>query len=176
MAVRLSGVAGPTPTGIGVTVGRLVLFRHKAEITVNRIRWHSLASVSSLYAAAIYNALTGARVWILDPWNSGAAGWQSSVVNLPVTLAADTPYWFGISAKATGTTAGFRSPASPIANSLGLVSLPGSLSLIGGARFAQVALTAGAWPATLPALAAAAFASGGSTGTVPIVFFDNDGA
>jgi hypothetical protein len=172
----VASVAGPTPTGIGTAIGRLVFFRFRSAITVNRIRWLSLASLAVNYTAAIYEADTGTRVWILDPWPTGAAGWQATAVALPITLAADKPYWFGVGAKATSTTACFRTPASPIANSLGIVALPGNLNLYGAARYAQVALTLGAWPATLPALAAAVFASAGTTGTVPLVFFDNSSA
>lgn len=101
---------------------------------------------------------------------SVGAGWWTMTPNPVFTLEANTPYWFGASASATSSTAQFRTPASPIAGSLGVASsLPGSLQGY-GPRFAQMAVTAGAWPATLPVLADAAFASAGTSGTVPILF------
>lgn len=165
-------VAGPTPTGIGATVGRLVLFRCRAAITVRAVRWHSLTNVAGLYAPAIYRADTGARAWAPGAITTGAAGFQATATGLPITLDADTPYWFGLSTVGTGTTAGFRSLAAPIATSLGLPALPGSLNLVGAARYGQVALVAGAWPAQLPAVAAAAFAAG-NTGSVPPFWLDS---
>jgi hypothetical protein len=136
-----------------------------------RIRYFGLATVSSLYTLAFYNASSLARVWMSDPLNV-VAGWQTVTAGFPVTFAAGQGYWMGLGAKSTGTTSGFRSPASPIASSLGLAAIPGNLANF-GLRFAQVALTAGAWPATLPTLADAVFASAGATGTLPIAFLDN---
>lgn len=163
-------VAAPTPTGIGATVGRLVSCRFETSITVNTLRYFGLASVAN-YTAAIYNGATGARIWTATL--SVAAGWNAIALGgSAFTLPADTLLWFGIGTTGTGTTAGFRSPASPIANSLGITTLPGNLAQYLN-RFAQVTLVAGAWPATLPSLAAAAFASAGATGTVPIFFADN---
>lgn len=166
-------VAGPTPTGIGTAVGRLVYFRFRKAITVNRIRYFCVGTVATAYAMAIYRESDGARIWIADPAATVAATWQSILTGLPITLAADTGYWLGLSAKTTGTTAGFRTPASPVASSIGVLTMPGNLNAYGLARFAQVPLVAGAWPTTLPALAAAAFASGGTTGSLPVVFLDN---
>ena len=164
-------VAGPTPTGIGTTIGRLVYFKFKKAIVAARIRYFGLATVSSLYTLAFYNASSLARVWMSDPLNV-VVGWQTVTAGFPVTFAAGQGYWMGLGAKSTGTTSGFRSPASPIASSLGLAAIPGNLANF-GLRFAQVALTAGAWPATLPTLADAVFASAGATGTLPIAFLDN---
>lgn len=164
-------VAGPTPTGIGTAVGRLVQFRFRNAITIATIRYFGVGTVSNAYTMAMYKISTGARVWLLDPANTTAATWTAITTGLPITIAADDPHWFGLGTKVTGTTAGLRSPASPIASSLGVTTIPGQLANY-GVRFAQVALTAGAWPTTLPALAAAAFASGGSTGTLPIIFLE----
>lgn len=164
-------VAGPTPTGIGTGVGRLVQFRFRNAITIATIRYFGVATVSNAYTMALYKA-SGARVWLLDPTNTTAATWTAITAGLPITIGANEAYWFGLGAKVTGTTSGFRSPASPIASSLGVTTIPGSLANF-GVRFAQVALTAGAWPVTLPALAAAAFASAGTTGTLPIIFLDS---
>lgn len=165
-------IAGPTATGIGTTVGRLVMFRFESAITAARLRWFQVAALpASTFTLAIYVGTD--RVYVLDPMPAGVVGWNSVAVSL--TLPADTIGWLGLSAKAVGTTTPWRTPASPIASSLGLATMPGNLALY-GARFAQVALTLGAWPTILPALANAAFASGGTTGTVPIVFADQNAA
>lgn len=158
-----------TPTNIGATAGRLVSFRYESAITVNTIRFFGVAAVANIYTAAIYSGTT--RLWTATL--NVAAGWNAIALGASTfTLPADTLCWFGIGANAIGTTAGVRGPASPVANSLGITTLPGNLATYAN-RFAQVALTVGAWPATLPALAAAAFASAGTTGTVPIFFADN---
>ena len=162
-------VAGPTPTALGATVGRLVSFRYESAITINTLRYFCVAAVANVYTAAIYSGTT--RLWTATL--AGAAGWNAIALGgSAFTIPADTLCWFGLSVTGTGTTAAFRTPASPVANSLGLASLPGNLNLY-ATRFAQVILVAGSWPATLPSTAAAAFASAGTTGTVPIFFADN---
>ena len=165
-------VAGPTPTGIGATVGRLIRFRLDTALVVNRIRIWGIAAVSNLYTLAIYSGTT--RVLVVDPLNTVANGWTVISTGLPITIPANQEMWLGLGAKAVGTTAGLRTPAAPIGGILnGHVALPGNLDAHVHAKFAQVALTAGAWPATLPAKAAPAFV-GGATGTLPIVFLDNN--
>lgn len=164
-------VAGPTPTGVGTGVGRLVRFRFKTALTVNRVRVWGIAAVSNLYTLAIYQGTT--RVFMQDPLNTTANAWTSLAASF--TVPADTVMWLGLGAKAVGTTSGIRSTAAPISGVLnGNVALPGNIDNHVHAKFAQVALTLGAWPTTLPALAAPGFV-GGSTGTLPIVFLDNNG-
>lgn len=162
----VASVAGPTPTGIGTAVGRLVSFRYEKELTVANVRWFGVAAVATTYTAAVYSGTT--RLWTATI-STAAAAWSSVAASF--VIPAGTQCWFGLGTTATGTTAGFRSPASPIASSLGLATMPGNLDAY-GPKYSQVALTAGAWPTTLPALAAAAFASAGSTGTVPIFYAD----
>lgn len=159
-------VAGPTPTGITASIGRLRAFRFKTAISPIRVRWFGVAAVNAIYTMAIYSGTT--RLWTATI-TTAAATWGSATVAF--TVPANTLCWFGLGANTTGTTSGFRSPASPIATSLGILTLPSMLNAY-GLRYAQVALTAGAWPDPLPTLAAAAFASAGATGTLPIVFLD----
>lgn len=169
----VASVAAPTQTGIGTAIGRIQRFVLRTPITVNRLRYFGLAAVAAGYTFAVYRGDTGARLFMVDPLPV-AIGWNAVTI-AGVVLPANVPLWVGIGAKATGTVAAFRSPAAPIASSLGLATLPGSLNNL-GPRYGQVALTAGAWPATLPAVAAAAYASAGATGTIPIFFLDNSTA
>lgn len=158
-------VAGPTPTAIATTIGRLTMFRFEQAITVVNIRYFGVAATTNLYTMAVYSGTT--RLWTATI-STAAAAWTSIAASF--TIPADTQCWFGLGAAVVGTVAGFRSPTAPITSSLGIV-MPGSLNTY-GMRYAQVALTAGAWPVTLPAIATAAFASGGTSGTLPVVFAD----
>ena len=163
-------VAQPTPTNIGVSVGRLVRFVFKTNIIVATIRYFGISTVAAgAYSMAIYNASTSAKVWGTNTIGTIANSWSANVSGLPVTLNSNTPYWFGIGARTTGTTPGFRTPAFPIPSSITLATMPGSLSAFGN-RFAQVVLTTGNWPVTLPALANAAW---GANGTLPLIFLDS---
>ena len=161
-------VAAPTPTAVTTTVGRLVSFRYEAPITVVALRYFGVAAVASVYRMAIFDGVSGSRVWTATI-STTANSWTSITTGLGFTLDADIQYWFGLSAGAAGTTAGFRTPASPIANAFAATAPPGRLATH-TTQFRQIALTSGNFPTTLPALAAGAYASAGTTGTVPIVF------
>lgn len=166
-----------TPTNIGVSVGRLVLYRSDFAITVNRIRWYGLAVAQTSFRMSVYNASTGAQVIAPQTVTTTATeGWQSVLLSPAVTLAADTPYWVGISATATGTTAALRSMVAPGLFPPLPATVPASLNPISNNRqrfqFAQVALTNGVFPATLPTLVRAS----GWTGSVPYFLFDNSTA
>jgi hypothetical protein len=160
-----------TPTNIGVAVGRLRAFRFKTAITIANISYYGVGAVSNAYTTAIYRDSDGARLWLLDPTNTTANTWTSTAVGLPITLAADTLYWFGIGTKVTGTTAGFCGPALPRVASYGLAAPNfAGLSTV-GLRFCQVTLSAGAWPVTLPAKVNA----GAWTGFLPVFFLRASG-
>jgi hypothetical protein len=155
-----------TPTNIGIAVGRLVAFRFKTAITVATIRWYGIAAVSAIYTAAIYRDSDGARLWAPTNVNTTANAWGSSTAGLPITLDADTLYWFGIGADTTGTTAGFCTPALPRVAAFGLATPAWAGLTTVGLRFCQVTLSAGVWPATLPAKVNA----GAWTGFVPAFY------
>ena len=156
-----------TPTNITATVGRIIAFRLKTAIIVTTIRWYGIGAVSNIYTAAIYRDSDGARLWNPGAISTTANAWGNNTAGgLPITFAADTLYWLGIGANTTGTTAGFCTPALPRVAAYGLAA-PAFAGLTSvGLRFAQVALTAGAWPATLPAKANA----GAWTGFVPVFY------
>ncbi|MBI5793571.1 hypothetical protein HZA87_00580 [Candidatus Uhrbacteria bacterium] len=173
----LNTVAGPTPTGIGTTVARCVGYRSAYAITVNRVRLLGVGATTNLYKFAVYPRGTGAaRLWESGTVTSAANTWLSISAATPFSLSANTDYWFCVSAVTTGTTAGFRSMPAPI-NTIqyNADNSPLGNRSLGLPVFVQFAVTAGAFPATLPAVVAAAYA-GGSTGSVPFAFFDNSSA
>ena len=170
----MTAVAGPTPTGITVSIARCVLFRNPAAITINRIRLFGVGVTSSLYKFAIYPRGAGsARTWESGTVTTAANTWLAISAGLPISLLAGTEYWFCVTAASTGTTAGFRSLPAPVgANFWGADVAPlGNRGLALGV-FAQFAVNAGAFPATLPAIAAAAYA-GGTTGSVSFALLDS---
>jgi hypothetical protein len=156
-----------TPTNIGIAVGRLVAFRFKTPITVATIRWYGIGAVADIYTAAIYRDSDNARLWFPGNISPTANAWGSNAAGgLPITFAADTLYWFGIGADSTGTTAGFVTPPVPRQQSLGLAAPAWAGLTTIGLRYCQVALTAGAWPVTLPTKVNA----GAWTGFIPVFY------
>lgn len=163
-----------TPTNVTLTVGRLTLYRCDYAITVNRIRWYGLAAAQTAFRMSVYNATTGAQVVAPQIVSTTATeGWQSVQLGTAVTLTANTPYWVGLSATATGTQAALRTSIAPGLYPPLPSAQPANLNAVTQNRhrfaFAQVALTNGVWPATLPALVRAT----GWTGTLPMFIFDN---
>lgn len=171
---NMLAVAGPTPTGIGISVARCVQFIPPANITVNRIRLFGVGATTGLYKFAIYPAGAGsARTWESGAVNSAANTWLNISAELPITLTAGTKYWFCVTATSTGTTAGFRSLAAPLGTTFwGADAAPLGGRTLNLPVFAQFVVTAGAFPASFPAIAAAAY-SGGTTGSVPFALLDS---
>lgn len=170
----LNTVAGPTPTNITASLARCVSYRSAYAITVNRLRLLGVGATTNLYKFAVYPRGTGAaRLWESGTVTSAANTWLSISANMPFTVAANTDYWFCVTVANTGTTAGFRSPPAPInTTQYNADNSPLGARAMGLPVYVQFAVTAGAFPATLPAVAAAAYA-GGTTGSVPFAFFDN---
>lgn len=162
---NVASIAAPTPTNIGTTVARCVRFRPPADILATRVHLYGIGATANLYKFAIYRDGDKARVWESGTVTSAVNTWLSLVTNF--SLMADTNYWFCVTAAATGTVAGFRSPPAPLGTAfwgapaapIGNLSHPLSV-------FAQFAVTAGTFPTVMPALVAAAYA-GGTTGSVP---------
>jgi hypothetical protein len=167
-------VAGPTPTGIGTTVARCVQFTPPANITVNRIRLFGVGVTTNLYMFAIYPVGSAtSKLWESGTVTTAANIWLAISAGLPITLTAGTRYWFCVTAASTGTTAGFRSLAAPLGTTFwGADAAPLGDRALGLPVFAQFTVVGGAFPAALPALAAAAFA-GGTTGSVPFALLDS---
>jgi hypothetical protein len=170
---QMNSVAGPTPTNIGSTVARIVKFENPSVLTVNKIYLFGVAVVASLYKFAIYRDSDKAKIWESGLVTSALNTWLAITTGLPITLASDTDYWFAVTTPGTGTVAGFRSPHAPLAPAFwGAASAPfGNVSL-GFPVFAQFTVTAGAFPVTMPAIAAAAYA-GATTGSVPFAILSS---
>jgi hypothetical protein len=171
---NMLSVAGPTPTGITVSLARCVMFTPPANITVNRIRLFGVGAATNLYKFAIYPVGTGqTKVWDSGTVTSAANTWLNIATGLPITLTAGTQYWFCVTAVATGAIAGFRSMAAPLGtNFWGADVAPIGNRALSLHVHAQFAVSTGVFPATLPAVAAATY-SGGTTGTVPFALLDN---
>lgn len=158
----------PTPTEVGTSIARCVKFRLPKAITAANLRVFSIA-VTALYRFAIYDAVTGNRLWESGTVTTVANDWNTlSLSNL--ALDANKDYWFCMTVSGTGTTSAFRTfYATSHANFYGAANSPiGALS-IGMAIFAQFAVSSGNFPTTLPALAAAAYATA-DTGSLPLAF------
>lgn len=174
---NMLAVAGPTPTGITASLARCIQFTPPANITINKIRLFGVGATTNLYKFAIYAVGAGsAKLWDSGTVTSAANAWLNIATGLPITLTAGTRYWFCVTAVTTGTTAGFRSMPAPLGtNFWGASAAPiGALSL-SLPVCAQFAVTTGVFPATLPAIAAAAY-SGGTTGSVPFALLDSSAA
>jgi hypothetical protein len=171
---HMLAVGGPTPTAITVSLARCVQFTPPANITVNRIRCFGVGSTTNQYKFAIYPVGAGTnKLWDSGTVTTTANTWLNMSAGLPITVTADTQYWFCVTAVTTGTTAGFRSPAAPTGTAFwGADAAPLGTRGLGLPVLAQFAVNTGVFPATLPVIAAAAYA-GGTTGSVPFALLDN---
>ena len=156
--------AAPTNTAQTTTIARAVKFRLPQDVTVTAVRMWSTAALAAAsgWMFAIYPVAAGsARSWGSAATATLANAWMSVAV-ASVLLAANTDYWFCMAPVATGTTAPFRTPPPhPAAAFFGADAAPlgGKLNL-GIPVQVQFAITAGTWPANLPAVAAPAWTSG----------------
>lgn len=168
----MGAIAGPTPTGITTSIARCRLFRPPQTMAVVRVRLFGVGATTNLYKFAIYPRGTGAaRLWESGTVTSAANTWLNITVAFSVT--GGTEYWFCVTAATTGTTAGFRSMPAPLASNFwGADAAPLGGRGLSLPVFAQFAVTSGAFPATLPAVAAAAYAAG-TTGSVPFAWLDS---
>lgn len=173
-------VAGvnPTPTNIGITVGRAQAFLLELPITVNRIRRRGVAATSNVYRVRVYRDSDGAAMVAETPLTTTAA-WNS-VAPTPFTLAAGVLYWVVVGVNATGVTAGIQScfPQNRSPFNAGPAAATGNLAVTGAVgkthlyQQAQVVLVNGALPATMPARSAPAAWTGG----MPQFWLDNNAA
>jgi hypothetical protein len=155
-ANRSGAVNSLTPSNIGTTVIRCSKFRLPKTLSVSNLYLRGQASVSGIYTVAIYPAGTGST----RLWNNGGAtldtvnGWVNLTGGTPFSLSADTDYWLCIGANASGGTAGVLTPLSPTPiDSFWDGTVVGVGTALGLEIYAEFATTAGAMPATLPAVA-----------------------
>lgn len=164
-----TGAAGPTPSNIGTSLARAMYFALPRTLAVASANFFAVGSTTGLYKFAIYRASDGAQMWESGAVTTVANAWLTVTAGTPFTLAAGTTYLWCVTVTSTGATAGFRSPLPPIvAATFGLDDTPIGGGDIGMPAFATFAVTAGAFPGTLPTLTAAAM--GSATGTVPVAW------
>jgi hypothetical protein len=157
-----------------------VQFTPPADIVVTHVRLFCTGATTNLYKFAIYPVGTGsAKTWDSGTRTTTANTWLDITTGTPAsfTLTAGTKYWWCITAVATGTIAGFRSRAAPLGtNYYGANVAPLGATSLGLPVYVQFPVTSpGVFPATLPAVVAAAY-SGKTTGTVPFGYLDYGGA
>ena len=166
--VQRAGWVGPTPTNIGTSVARCQSFCVNAAITVNRIRFYGIGSVTGAYKVALYRYSDLARLTAQLDITTTANAWGSAGSALNVTLTPGVVYFVACSTITTGTTAGLAAIGNTTTATTGNIavapqSLPGSLAL--GTRFCgyqfQFAVTTGALPTTAATPAAPAAWTGG---------------
>lgn len=179
-AIQRGGNVAPTPTNIGTTVARCAFFRLPANLVVNKIRYYGVGATTNVFRCAIYRYSTLARLTAELPFTTVANAWGAAGTGLNLTLTKDTLYFIAVSVNATGTVAGLAAFGGTIAATTGMIatapqSLPGNLDMdadkLGGYQ-AQFAVTAGALPATAPAMAAQAAWVGG----FPALWLDSNNA
>lgn len=161
-------VTGPTPAQVTTSIARCVKFRLPKLITATGLRFFSIAAVSE-YRFAIYDLLTGLKIWESNPFTTAANDWNALSINYE-DFVADNDYLFCMTVVGTGTTSAFRSFPAPIhANYYSSFYSPlGNLS-IGLPAYAQFNVSSGVFPATLPTINAAQYA-GSDFGTIPLAF------
>lgn len=172
----------PTPTNISINVARISYFILPFALTVNKIRYFSLAAVAGKYSVAIYRFSDLARLTAqIDFDTVGTNVWEAAGSGLALSLTANTAYFLAISSRATGTPAGIQAftPSSDAARPQALV-LPsagaGNLALgnnyVGGGQLGQFNVTNGA----LPDPAATLEVQQSWTNGMPAFFLDNSNA
>ncbi len=169
---NMLAVAGPTPTGITVSLARAVMFTPPANMTCIKVRLFGVGITTNCYKFGIYPVGTGsAKLWDSGTVTTAANTWLNTVTNFALT--AGTQYWFCVTAVATGTVAGFRSGPAPLGTTFwGANAAPIGNRVLSIPVFAQFAVSTGVFPATLPVVAAAAY-SNGTTGSVPFALLDS---
>ena len=168
-------VYGPTPTQIGMSIARCVMFVPPRNMTLNRVHLFGVASTSALYKFAIYPTTPGgAKLWDSNTVAGASNTWVTISYGLPVSLVAGTPYWFCVTAAGTGATPGFRSRgAQPGSAFWG----PGTYPLGGRGllfpEYGQFSVSVGTFPGTLPTVGAATSYANLAYGSVPYALLDS---
>lgn len=167
-------VAAPSGANFGVTVARCVKFRLPKTLALSAVHLFGNAALgSAVLQFAIYPVGTGAaRLWQSATTTSAANAWVSFTGITGATLSANTNYWFCQLWNSTSTVIPFRTPPAPVhGNLFGASVAPLGGRSIGIREFAQFTISAGVFPATLPAIASAAYASTGN-GSIPPAFLE----
>lgn len=156
-----------TPTNQTTSVARISHFMVPQAITVDAIRYWSLAAVSNAYSVAIYRYSDLVRLTAQIDFNTpGTNQWAAAATGLGLSLEPNTQYFVASSVRATGTTAGVGTfTIAGAANSPQRVVLPSAapsrLTGFGLGYVGQFAVTTGALPDPAATLAVQAAWTGG---------------
>ncbi|MFI5401310.1 MAG: hypothetical protein ACHQ1G_00010 [Planctomycetota bacterium] len=182
MNAHLVAPVNATPTNISTSVARCSLFMLPQDLTVNKLRYFSLAAVSNAYSVALYRYSDLARLTAQIDFNTaGTNAWEAAGSSLAITLSAGVVYFLAVSTRATGTTSGVACfTIGGAANTPQRVVLPsarpGNLDIDAGyvadGNFVQFAVTTGALPNPAATIAVQAAWTGG----MPAFFLDNSNA
>jgi hypothetical protein len=175
----IGSASDASPTNISTSVARCSYFMLPFDLTVNKLRYFSIAAINNTYSVAIYRLSDLARLTTqLDFNTAGTKVWGAVGSSLGLSLTKNTPYFLACSVRATGSAGvtcftGSGNSASPCSAVLPTAQ-PGNLvpsnGYAGTAAFGQFAVTTGALPTTAATLAV----QPGWTGGMPAFFLDND--
>lgn len=152
----------PTRSQIAGSIARLVSFRLPRDLSVTKVLLWGTGTQTGVYGVAIYRASDGARLWQVNPFDVVAGSWAQLTANLPLTLLANTKYFFGLMASGSGSNNQIRCGPAPLgADYYRDDRAPFAGRDIGIATAVQATMSATAtFDATLPALAAYSLSGG----------------
>lgn len=152
-----------TATNIGTTKARAVRFQLPRRLLPASLNLFPIGTLASTITFAIYRIGDGTKLWDSGAQSLTTNAWKSVAIS-GVTLDASEPYLFAVAANATSGTAIFRTLPLPYhADFYGASVGPLAGLAIGIPELVQFAVSAGAWPSSLPALEAI----NSWTGTLP---------
>jgi hypothetical protein len=158
------------PNQVGTANARIVSFILPKQISVSAVRTWTVAALADSMFLAIYRASDGARIWY-TPIGEDALddAWVNTTQGTPFTLEANTRYWMCFGNNSTGSIIRYRmGPMHLGANFYGAdnSAIVGVGGAVGIGVQAQIPVASGAFPATMPIIAAASWSVGGA----PICF------
>lgn len=162
---------------VGTAVARMVKFRLPRTLAVTDFYIYPASTpTNDDWTFAVYPVgASTAKTWSNDMASATANTWYNAS-GLSFTLNANTDYWFCIAARLGTSPASFRTPQTVLnAAFYGSEDAPlGGLS-VGIPEYAEIAVTAGSWPANLPTVDSAG--NGGTwTGAAPYAYFKGTGS
>jgi hypothetical protein len=148
---------------MGTSNARMVSFILPKNFTVSAVRAWTLTTSSLTMFLAIYKHLDSSRVWISGAFDALVNNWVNLTTNTPFTLDANTRYWMALGNNAGGSTNKLR--AAPVPLGTNFYGADNSFIAGGGKGVgiqAQIAVTNGVFPTTMPTIAAATYTAGGA--------------
>lgn len=159
-----------TPTNLSTTRVLMVRFRLPKDLSVSNVRSFAAGASTNILNVAIYETSVGGnRLWTSGTFSTTTSAWLNITANLPVSLTANTNYWFAISTTAASSTNVFNT--LPVFNNAAFWGSASGNPLagrsIGLPEYAQFATTSGSLPSTLGTLVDAAIGCG-----VPVFYLE----